>query len=105
MWSWIYLMLSIIFELAGSSYIKQSEGLTRILPSIVLFVFYGLCFYFLAQAVKTIDLSVAYAVWAGLGTTGVVIIGIVKFKEPISIKKILSVVTIVTGVVLLELFN
>ncbi|MBO1351404.1 MAG: hypothetical protein EBE86_030385 [Hormoscilla sp. GUM202] len=47
---------------------------------------------------KTIDISVAYAVWSGLGTTAVVIIGIVKFNESISIKTVISIGMIITGI-------
>ena len=102
---WFYLMLSIGFELAGTTCLKSSDGFTKVLPSIALFVFYGLCFSFLALAVKTIDIGVAYAVWAGLGTTAVVIIGIVKFQESVSIKKLISIGMIITGVIILELFS
>ncbi|NEO53098.1 MAG: multidrug efflux SMR transporter [Okeania sp. SIO3B5] len=104
MWGWLYLMLSIGFELAGSTCLKLSEGFTKKLPSILLFLFYGLCFYCLGLAVKTIDISVAYATWAGLGTTATVIIGIIKFKESVSLKTVLSIAMIVAGVVILELF-
>jgi len=104
MWSWIFLLLSISFELAGSTCLKLSNGLTRVLPSIGLFIFYGFCLYFLGLALQGIDLSIAYAVWAGLGTTAVVIISIIKFKESICIKAIQSIALIVVGVILLELF-
>jgi len=90
-------MLSVGFELAATTCLKLSDGFTKVLPSIGLFGFYGLCFSFLALAVKTIDISVAYAVWSGLGTTAVVIIGIVKFNESISIKTVISIGMIITG--------
>ncbi|WP_204103203.1 MULTISPECIES: multidrug efflux SMR transporter [Spirulina sp. CCY15215] len=101
--SWIYLILAISLELAGSTCLKLSDSFTKVLPSILLFVFYGLCYYFFAIALKTIDLSVAYAIWSGLGTTVVAIIGIFQFKELISIKQVLAIGMIVIGVVLLDL--
>ena len=105
MLGWLFFILSLGFQIAGSTCLKLSDGFTKVLPSIGLLVFYGLCFSFLALAVKTIDISVAYAVWGGLGTSAIVIIGIVKFKESISIKKVISIAMIITGIIVLELFS
>jgi len=105
MLGWIYLMLALSFGLAASTCLKLSYGFTKLMPSLAVVVLYGLCFSLLALAVKTIDISVAYAVWGGLGTTAVVIIGIVKFKESINLKKVISIGMIITGVIVLELFS
>jgi small multidrug resistance pump len=78
---------------------KLSEGFSRLVPSILIFVFYGFSFAAFTLALKRIDLSFAYAVWAGLGVLLIGTIGIVYFKEPISVVKAVSMVLIVAGVV------
>lgn len=97
--AWILLALTIILEVAGTISMKLSNGLTNPIPSVLLFVFYGGCFALFAVAVKTIDLSVAYGIWSGLGTLLVFIIGIFIFQEQISFIKVASIVLIVVGVI------
>ena len=66
---------------------KLSEGLTKLVPSILIFVFYGFSFLVFTMALKKIDLSVAYAIWAGTGTALIALIGIAHFKEPFDTDK------------------
>ncbi len=96
--AWLYLALAIIVEVAGTTCLKLSHGLTRLIPSILLFVFYIASFAMAALAIKVIDLSVAYAIWAGLGTAATATIGILWFKEPASALKLISIALIVIGV-------
>jgi small multidrug resistance pump len=97
--SWIYLILAIVFEVSGTTCMKLSEGFTKIVPSVLIFVFYGLCFIFLTFTLKRIEVSVAYTVWAGLGTILVAIIGIVWFRESATFIKLLSIALIIIGVI------
>lgn len=101
--SWLYLSLAILFELAGTFCLKLSYGFTRLLPSVGLFVFYGVSFAAFTLALKRIDLSIAYAVWAGVGTAVAALIGVVYFKEPATMLKAVSVALIVIGVIGLRL--
>jgi len=101
--SWIYLIIAIILEVSGTTCMKLSDGLTRTLPSISMFVLYGLSFGFLALALKKIDLSIAYAVWAGMGTALIATVGILWFKEPVSAAKIISLGLLIIGVIGLHL--
>ena len=78
---------------------KLSQGFSKILPSVLLFIFYGLCFSFLTLALKKIDVSVAYGVWSGLGTALVAFIGIYWFKEPATALKLVSLGLIIIGVI------
>ena len=78
---------------------KLSEGFTRTVPSILIFVFYALSFMALTMALKKIDVSVAYAIWAGVGTALIAIIGAVHFREPMTLIKVVSVGMIIVGVV------
>ncbi len=103
MFGWIYLILAIVLEVAGTTCMKFSEGFTKVWPSIFIFVFYALCFSILTLALKTIEVSIAYAIWSGLGTVLIVTIGILWFQESVNLIKILSIVLIVIGVFGLKL--
>ncbi len=101
--SWGLLIVAIILEVAGTISMKLSEGFTKIVPSILLVVFYGLSFAALAFTLKKIEVGVAYAVWSGLGTALIATVGILWFKEPLTAIKIISIGLIVIGVVGLNL--
>lgn len=97
--SWLFLTLAIVLEVCGTTCMKLSEGFSRLAPSVLIFIFYGLSFAAFTFALRRIDLSFAYAVWAGLGVLLIGAIGILYFKEPISALKIASMVLIAIGVV------
>jgi small multidrug resistance pump len=97
--SWVYLVCAIIMEVIGTTNMKLSEGFTKTLPSILMFVFYVFSFAFLTLALKKIDLSLTYAIWSGVGTALIATIGILYFKEPVTAIKIGSIALIVIGVV------
>jgi len=103
MMSWIYLTLAIIFEVSGTTCMKLSEGFTRIIPSIAMFVLYGLSFVMMPLVLKKIDVSIAYAIWAGMGTALIAAIGILWFKESATMLKLVSIILIIIGVVGLNL--
>ena len=103
MQSWLYLTGAIILEVAGTSCMKLSEGFSKLIPSVLIFVFYGLSFVGLTIALKKIDVSIAYAVWAGIGTALIAVIGILYFKEPLTLVKVLSIFLIIIGVIGLNL--
>ncbi len=103
MQSWLYLILAIIFEVAGTTFMKLSNGFTKLVPSVMMFVFYILSLVVLTYALKKFDVSVAYAIWAGVGTALITIVGFVFFKEPITLMRIGSVLFIIIGVVGLHL--
>lgn len=100
---WLYLVLAILLEVSGTTCMKLSEGFTKIVPSILLFVFYTLSFCMLTLALKKIDVSVAYAVWSGVGTALITTIGVLWFKEPATAMKLISLGLIIIGVVGLNL--
>ncbi|MBD2497455.1 multidrug efflux SMR transporter [Nostoc sp. FACHB-280] len=97
--SWLYLITAILFEVAGTTSMKLSEGFTRTIPSVLIFVCYGVCFSFLTLALKKIEVSVAYSVWSGLGTTVIATIGVIWFRESMSWVKFISIALIIIGVI------
>ena len=100
---WFYLSLAIIFEVGGTTCMKLSEGFTKPVFAVLIFVLYGISFGALTLALKKIDLGLSYAIWAGIGTAAIALIGYIWFKEPMGAVKIGSIVLIIIGVVGLNL--
>ena len=100
---WYFLAAAIVFEVAGSTSMKLSQGLSRMGPTAMMFAFYAVAFACNAMALKRLDLSVTYAIWSGMGTALVAIIGITWFQEPATALRIGSILLIVVGVVGLAL--
>jgi small multidrug resistance pump len=102
--AWLMLLGAIATEVAATSALKLSNGLTRLVPSIVVVAGYVLSFVLLARALKLqLQVSVAYAIWSGLGTAAIVVIGAVWLHEPVTPLKIAGVVLVIAGVVVLNL--
>jgi len=101
--SWLLLALAIVLEVAGTVCLKLSDGLHNLWPTIGIVVFYVLSFVPLAFAVKQIDVSVAYAVWAGLGIVLITAIGMFAFDEPLTWLRAACIGLIIVGVVGLNL--
>lgn len=99
----IYLIIAILLEVAGTTAMKLSEGFTKVIPSVFMVVFYLCSLGILNLALKKIDVSSAYAIWSGVGTALIAIVGMLYFKEPVSWLKLASIVAIIAGVVGLQL--
>lgn len=97
---WLFLIIAILFEVAAALCLKYSESLTRLWPSILLFVFYGLCFLAMIKALEYIQLGAMYAIWGGMGTALVAFFSWMLFKEPMSTLKVTGIALIVAGVFL-----
>ena len=96
---WLFLAGAIALEIAGTTSMKLSQGFTRPLPSVLLFVFYLGSIVALTLALRRIDVSVAYAIWSGVGTATIAVIGILFFQENVSAVKVISIGLIVLGVI------
>lgn len=102
---WLILVVGIVFEVLGTICMKYAEGFTKLIPSVFVFVFYGISLAALVFVLEKMEVSIAYAVWAGAGTAIIATIGIVFFQESVSITKIISISFIVLGIIGLELFD
>lgn len=96
--SWFYLILAGLFEICFTIALKYSQGFTRLIPSLITGAFILLSFFFVSQAMKTISIGTAYAVWAGIGAAGTVICGIVFFGDSYSPIRIISLLLIIIGI-------
>lgn len=101
--SWLYLILAILFEVGGTTSLKMSDGFTKVLPTISTVVLYLLTFLFLGFAVKKIDLSVAYAVWSGIGIIILALVSFLFLNEKMNLIKIMGILFIIGGVVIVNL--
>ena len=99
---YVYLSISIITEIIGTLCLKLSEGFTVLIPSIIVVIGYGIAFYMLGKALKFMPLSLAYAIWSGVGTAVTAIIGIMIFDDPLSIGVVFGIVCIIFGIVLMN---
>jgi small multidrug resistance pump len=96
--SWAVLSAAIVFEVAGTTCMRLSDGFNRITPSVLIFVFYAISFVLNTLVIRTLGMSVVYAVWSGVGTVLTALIGYLYFKEPATALKMASTGLIVIGV-------
>ena len=103
--SWVYLFIAGVLEIAWAIGLKQSQGWTRLWPSVITVVLMIISFVFLSLALKTLPIGTAYAVWTGIGAAGTAIAGIYFFGESRDAVRILCIALIIGGVVGLRLFS
>jgi small multidrug resistance pump len=99
---YLLLSLAIAVEVGATVTLKFSEGFTRLAPTVISLIGYGVSFFLLALALRHIPVSVAYAIWSGAGTAAVAAIGFTFLREPVSAVKLAGIVLIIGGVVLLN---
>lgn len=102
---WTYLFLAIGFEIVATSSLRASESFTRPLPAAVTVVGYVCAFFFLSRALQGVPLGVAYAVWSGVGTAVIALIGVVIYRDPVNLWTIVGILLIVSGVFVLNMLG
>lgn len=103
--TFIILFFAILSEVIATSSLKFSEGFTKPIPSVIVAVGYGLSFYLLSIALKSMPIGVAYAIWSGIGLILTVIAGMILWKETLDLAKVAGVVLILAGIVLINVFS
>ncbi|MBW4437917.1 MAG: multidrug efflux SMR transporter [Pleurocapsa minor GSE-CHR-MK-17-07R] len=101
----VFLAIAIIFEIIATSFLRASEGFTKLVPSIIVVLGYVGAFYCLSQALKGVPIGVAYAIWSGIGTAAISVIGAVVFKDSFNIWTVVGILLIVSGVFVLNLLG
>lgn len=99
---YLFLTLSIISEVFATTMLKLSDGFTVLGPSVAVAIGYGISFYSLSLCLKTLPLSLAYAIWSGVGTALTVIVGIVIWDDMFNLYSALGIALIIGGVILLN---
>jgi small multidrug resistance pump len=102
---WLFLGLAIASEVSGTAALKASEGFSRLWPSLGVVIGYGLAFYCLSRALRSIPLGVAYAIWSGLGIVAVCLIGTLVFKQKLDAPAALGMALIISGVIIMQVWS
>ncbi len=97
--SWLYLVVAGLFEVGWAYGLKQSEGFSRLVPSVVTLVLMAASFGLLSLALRQLPIGTAYAVWTGIGAVGTAIVGIVFLGEPRDVAKLACIGLIAAGIV------
>jgi len=104
-WTYLYLTIAIVSEVAGTAALKASEDFTKPLPLLVVLLGYGIAFLCLSLVLRTIPVGIAYAIWAGCGIVLVVVAGYVLFGQKLDAPALAGVSLIIAGVVVVNLFS
>jgi quaternary ammonium compound-resistance protein SugE len=102
---WFILLIAGLFEVVWATGLKYSDGFTKLVPSAITIIGLIVSMYLLALSLKSLPLGTAYAVWTGIGTVGTAILGIVFFKEPIDLARLIFIGFIVVGIIGLKLVS
>ncbi|MFT4021496.1 MAG: multidrug efflux SMR transporter [Acinetobacter sp.] len=104
-YAYVILAFAIISEVLGTLFLVKSEGFTKLVPSILVVLFYAFSFYALSQITKTMNIGVVYAIWSGVGIVFTVIVGYYVFKQSLDFPALLGIAFIVAGVLVMNLFS
>ncbi|MBH8563995.1 quaternary ammonium compound efflux SMR transporter SugE [Nostoc sp. CENA67] len=97
--AWVYLVIAGLLEIAWAIGLKYTQGFTKLVPSITTIVCVILSFSLLSLSLRTLPVGTAYAVWTGIGAIGTAVLGIVLFREPATLGRMMCISLIVAGVV------
>tara|TARA_B110000971_G_C19973926_1_gene484000 strand:+ start:822 stop:1154 length:333 start_codon:yes stop_codon:yes gene_type:complete len=103
--SWFLLFLAVVFEVVGTSAIKQSAGFTKFFPSLAVAVCFVVSFYLLTFSLKVLPIGVVYAVWSGMGIVLISVIGHWFFNERLDTPAIIGISFILSGVSIMQVFS
>lgn len=103
--SWLYLTIAIAAEVVATTALKASDGFTRMRPAGITVAGYGVAFYLLALALKTIPVGVAYAIWSGAGIVAIAAIGYFVFGQKLDAAALAGIGLILAGVLVLNVFS
>lgn len=99
------LFFAIFSEVIATTALKFSEGFTKLVPSIVVVLGYGLSFYLLSQSLKVFPIGIAYAIWSGVGLILTVIAGMIIWKETLDWARVIGILLIIAGIILINVFS
>ena len=102
---WIFLILAIISEVIGTSFLKSTEGFTKLWPSVIVLVGYSAAFYFLSLTLDTIPIGIVYAIWSGVGIAAIAIVSVIFFDQKLDTASFIGMGLIIAGVVVLRLYS
>ncbi|GEQ99093.1 QacE family quaternary ammonium compound efflux SMR transporter [Iodidimonas gelatinilytica] len=101
--AWIFLFFAGLFEVVWSYFMKQSQGFTLLVPSILMIVSMIASFWLLSLSLKALPLSTAYTIWTGIGAVGAFLVGITVLGEQINAGRVIAALLIVSGLLLMKM--
>ena len=99
---WVYLLLAIVSEVVATSALKSSESFSRLWPSVLTVVGYGVAFYLLSLTLRELPVGIAYAIWSGVGIVLVSLAAVVLFGQKLDLPALIGMGLIVAGVIVLN---
>ena len=103
--AYLYLAVAILAETIATSTLKASEEFTKLVPSIIVLIGYGVSFYFMTLVLRTIPIGITYAIWSGIGIVFIAAVGAIIYKESLDLPAIIGMGLIIIGVVVIHLFS
>jgi quaternary ammonium compound-resistance protein SugE len=101
--AWIYLFIAGLLEIVWAYFMKQSDGFTRLWPSVATLGFMAVSFALLSLAMKQLPMGTAYVVWTGIGAVGAFVVGVVFLQEHLSVMRVVAALLVVAGLVMFRL--
>ena len=101
--AWVYLLIAGLLEIVWAYFMKQSEGFTRLWPSVLTIAFMIVSFVLLSTAMKQLPMGTAYVIWTGIGAVGAFVVGVVLLGESLTVMRVLAALLVVAGLVLFRL--
>ena len=101
--AWVYLLIAGLFEIVWAYFMKQSEGFTRLWPSLLTLAFMGVSFALLSLAMKSLPMGTAYVIWTGIGAVGAFVVGVVLLGESLTLMRVVAALFVITGLVIFRL--
>ena len=102
---YLYLLIAIIGEVVATTYLKSTNNFSEVMPTTYVVTGYGIAFYFMMLAMKTIPIAVTYSIWAGVGISAITILGALKYKEVPDLMALIGLGLIIVGVIILVFYS
>ena len=104
-YAYIFLGFAIVLEITGTSFVKDTEGFTKWIPTLICLITISISYYLMSHVVTRIPVGITYATWSGLGIAAITVIGIYKYNQVPNIPTVIGLVLIIIGVVIVNTMN
>lgn len=103
--AYILLGFAIVCEVIGSTFLVKSDGFSKLIPSLLVILFFSIAFFLLSHVIKTIPMGIAYAIWSAVGMVLTAAVGYFIFKQSLDLPAMIGIAMIIAGVVVIHLFS
>ena len=100
-----FLFLAIVLEVVGTLFLRDTEGFTKMIPNLVVVFSYAASFYFLSLTFQHISVSVAYAIWSGVGIVGIAVFAVIFHDQQLDAGAILGMGLIIAGIIIMRTYS